>query len=147
MGYEPVFTVEIADWERDQATLRSIREAVFVVEQNVPADLEWDGVDQDCVHVIAYTNDRSAVGTGRLLRDGHIGRLAVLAPWRGRGAGSSLLLKLIAIARRHGIDSIALNAQTHALAFYKRFGFVAEGEEFDDAGIAHRQMLLKEAEK
>ena len=163
MGSEPVFTVEIADWERDQATLRSIREAVFVIEQNVPAELEWDGVDQDCLHVIAYTNDRSAmgtddrsdmgtgdrsaVGTGRLLGDGHIGRLAVLAPWRGRGAGSALLLKLIGIANTRGIGSVALNAQTHALAFYERFGFVAEGDDFDDAGIPHRRMLLKQSSK
>lgn len=128
-------------------TLRSIREAVFVVEQNVPADLEWDGVDRDCLHVIAYTYDRSAVGTGRLLDDGHIGRMAVLAPWRGRGAGSALLLKLIAIAKTRGIDSVALNAQTHALAFYERFGFVAEGDDFDDAGIPHRHMLLIESSK
>ncbi len=137
------FTVEIADWERDRATLRSIREAVFVKEQNVPTELEWDGIDADCVHVIAYAPDRSAVGTGRLLSDGHIGRLAVLAPWRGRGAGSSLLLKLIALAQASGMQSIALNAQTHALAFYERLGFVAEGEDFDDAGIPHRHMQLK----
>ena len=143
MGSDTGFSIEIADWDRDQETLRTIREAVFVVEQNVPVELEWDGVDQDCVHVIAYANDRSAVGTGRLLPDGHIGRLAVLAPWRGRGAGSSLLLKLVAIAKARGIGPIALNAQTHALAFYERFGFVAEGNDFDDAGIPHRHMLLK----
>lgn len=135
--------MEIANWDRDQAILRSIREAVFVVEQNVPVELEWDGVDQDCVHVIAYTQDRSPVGTGRLLRDGHIGRLAVLAPWRGQGAGSSLLLKLVAIATAGGTGPVALNSQTHALAFYERFGFVAEGEDFDDAGIPHRKMILK----
>ena len=143
MGSDTGFSIEIADWDRDQETLRSIREAVFVVEQNVPVELEWDGVDQDCVHVIAYANDRSAVGTGRLLPDGHIGRLAVLASWRGRGAGSSLLLKLVAIAKARGIGPIALNAQTHALVFYERFGFVAEGNDFDDAGIPHRHMLLK----
>jgi predicted GNAT family N-acyltransferase len=135
--------VEIANWDRDRAILRSIREAVFVVEQNVPVELEWDGVDQDCVHVIAYAQDRSPVGTGRLLRDGHIGRLAVLAPWRGQGAGSSLLLKLVAIATARGTCPVALNSQTHALAFYERFGFVAEGEDFDDAGIPHRKMILK----
>jgi predicted GNAT family N-acyltransferase len=146
MKSDTVFRVEVADWERDQATLRSIREAVFVVEQNVPAELEWDGVDQDCAHVIAYASDLSAVGTGRLLRDGHIGRLAVIAPWRGRGAGSSLLLKLISIAHARGIHSIALNAQTHALAFYERFGFIAEGDDFDEAGIPHRQMLLRKFE-
>lgn len=142
MGSDTDFTVEIADWDRDQATLRSIREAVFVVEQNVPVILEWDGADQDCVHVIAYTNDRSPVGTGRLLRDGHIGRLAVLAPWRGQGVGSSLLLKLVSIAKARGVNQVALNAQTHALAFYERFGFVVEGDEFNDAGIPHRHMLL-----
>ena len=147
MGSEPAFVVETADWERDQATLRSIRESVFVAEQNVPPELEWDGIDQNCLHVIAYTNDRSAVGTGRLLPDGHIGRLAVLAPWRGRGAGSALLLNLIAIANARGIISVALNAQTHALAFYQRFGFVAEGDDFDDAGIPHRHMLLKKTGK
>jgi predicted GNAT family N-acyltransferase len=137
------FAVENADWDRDQATLRSIREAVFVIEQNVPVELEWDGIDQACVHVIAYAQDRSPVGTGRLLRDGHIGRLAVLAPWRGQGAGSSLLQKLIAIATARGTGPVALNAQTHALAFYERFGFVAEGEEFDDAGIPHQPMVLR----
>ena len=142
MAVHTSFDVEIADWQRDQATLRYIREAVFVVEQKVPAELEWDGIDQDCVHAIAYAPDRSAVGTGRLLRDGHIGRLAVLSPWRGRGAGSALLSKLIAVALARGIDSIVLNAQTHALAFYERFGFVAEGDEFDDAGIPHRRMVL-----
>ena len=147
MGSKPAFAVEIADWERDQATLRAIREAVFVAEQNVPPELEWDGIDQDCLHVIAYTNDRTAVGTARLLGDGHIGRLAVLAPWRGNGAGSALLLKLIAIAKMRGINSVELNAQTHALAFYQRFGFVAEGSDFDDAGIPHRHMLLKESVK
>jgi len=140
------FDVEVADWERDQATLRSIREAVFVMEQHVPAELEWDGIDQDCVHVIAYAPDRSAVGTGRLLRDGHIGRLAVLSPWRRRGAGSALLSTLIAVARTRGIDCIVLNAQTHALAFYERFGFVAEGDDFDDAGIPHRRMVLNPAD-
>ncbi len=144
MGSDTRFTVEIADWDRDQATVRSIREAVFVVEQNVPVELEWDGVDQHCVHVIAYANERKAVGTGRLRRDGHIGRLAVLASWRGRGAGSSLLLKLVAIATARGTSPIALNAQTHAQAFYERFGFVAEGDEFNDAGIPHRHMQLKQ---
>lgn len=144
MGSDSDFTVEIANWERDHAILRSIREAVFVAEQNVPVELEWDGFDQDCVHVIAYSNDGTPVGTGRLRRDGHIGRMAVLARWRGRGAGSAMLLKLIAIAKADGIVPLALNAQTHALAFYERFGFVVEGGEFDDAGIPHRHMLLND---
>ena len=136
------FVVEIADWQRDVSALRAIRESVFVAEQQVPIELEWDGLDQDCVHAIAYTKDRSPIGTGRLLPDGHIGRLAVLAAWRSRGAGGALLSKLVAIARARGDKKVGLNAQTHAISFYEHFGFVAEGDEFDDAGIPHRHMSL-----
>lgn len=135
--------VETADWIRDQGILRSIRETVFVKEQNVPVDLEWDGLDPICTHVIAYVNGRTPVATGRLLPDGHIGRLAVLKPWRRRGIGSNILQSLIAIAKSRGIATCALNAQTHAIAFYECHGFVVEGEEFDDAGIPHRHMVLR----
>ena len=135
--------IEVADWEKDAQILRSIREAVFVAEQRVPMELEWDGLDPDCTHVIAYVEGDLPVATGRLLDDGHIGRLAVLRPWRGRGIGSQVLHTLMAIAESKGIGTCALNAQTHAVVFYERHGFVAEGEEFDDAGIAHRHMVLK----
>lgn len=142
MTSRPIFTVEIADWVRDAHLLRAIREAVFVIEQGVPMDLEWDGIDSDCTHVIAYTNDRAAIGTARLQKNGHIGRMAVLAGWRKQGVGSLLLQELIAVAQSRDLKSIELNAQTHALTFYQRFGFVAEGAEFHDAGIAHRHMRL-----
>jgi len=141
-GAQSGVTVRIADWGQDQAILRSIREQVFVVEQRVPVALEWDGLDPVCTHVIACAKDGSAVGTARLLKDGHIGRMAVLRPWRKRGVGSCMLVALIGIARQRGKLRCALNAQTHAIAFYERHGFVAEGEEFDDAGIAHRHMVL-----
>ena len=144
MRPDTTVSVEIADWERDQEILRSIREAVFVMEQNVPPDLEWDGLDPDCTHVIAYLSSHRAVATGRLLRDGHIGRMAVLRPWRGQGIGSRVLVALIECARARGVTTCALNAQTHALRFYERHGFVVEGSEFDDAGIAHRHMVLKQ---
>ncbi len=143
MKLQTAVTVKIADWVRDQALLRSIREVVFVAEQNVPVDLEWDGLDADCTHVIAYADNGQAVATGRLLPDGHIGRIAVLKPWRHQGIGSRVLESLIAIAQGRGITACALNAQTHAQAFYERHGFVAEGAEFDDAGIPHRHMVLK----
>ena len=135
--------VEIADWKRDQASLRAIREAVFVFEQHVPSALEWDGIDFSCTHVLAYVNGNKPVGTGRLLPDGHIGRMAVLRSWRGLGIGSRLLQKLIEIAAAMDMKDIVLNAQTHAVRFYERHGFVAEGSEFDDAGIAHRRMVLR----
>ncbi len=135
--------VKIADWEQDEAILRSIRERVFVLEQHVPVELEWDGLDPACIHVLAYVNDTVPVGTARLLADGHIGRMAVLRPWRRHGIGSRMLRTLIEVARQQGISGCALNAQTHALGFYERHGFVPEGDVFDDAGMPHRHMYLK----
>ncbi|MGD2139981.1 MAG: GNAT family N-acetyltransferase [Burkholderiales bacterium] len=135
--------MKTADWAGDQAALRAIREAVFVIEQKVPVQLEWDGLDAHCAHVLACA-DGKPVATGRLLQDGHIGRLAVLKPWRGRGIGSRVLRALIAIARQRGMEACVLNAQTQAIAFYERHGFVAEGSDFDDAGIAHRRMVLQD---
>ena len=134
------FTVRVAHWDRDLELLRAIRVAVFVVEQNVPEELEWDGIDPACVHVLAQDRTGTPIGCGRLLPDGHIGRMAVLSEWRGAGVGAAMLNRLIELARARGDREVLLNAQTHAVPFYARFGFVAEGPEFDEAGIAHRVM-------
>jgi predicted GNAT family N-acyltransferase len=134
------YHVRLADWSRDQPTLRQIRRAVFVDEQNVPEDLEWDGIDGDCRHVIAQNGAGQPIGCARLLPDGHIGRMAVLASGRGHGVGSLLLERMIALASELGHKRVVVNAQTHAVAFYERHGFVAFGPEFDDAGIPHRAM-------
>ena len=136
----PPFRVRRAGWSRDDTQLRQIRAAVFVVEQGVPLDLEWDGIDAECAHVLAYNDDNLAIGTGRLLPDGHIGRMAVLEPWRHRGVGSALLRELMAIAKERDMQEVVLNAQIQASAFYERHGFVAEGESFLDAGIPHLRM-------
>jgi predicted GNAT family N-acyltransferase len=136
------FAVRRADWRRDATVLGAIRRTVFVEEQRVPEALEWDGRDEHCQHVLAVARDGTPVGTGRLLPDGHIGRMAVLKAWRGRGVGGAMLAKLVAAARAAGHARAQLNAQTHALGFYARHGFVAEGPEFDDAGIPHRAMVL-----
>jgi len=132
--------VRLADWASDERSLRDIRQRVFMVEQGVSADLEWDGIDQDCRHALAQDGERRPIGCERLLPDGHIGRVAVLAEWRGRGVGDALLERMIALARELGHVRVLLNAQTHALAFYARHGFVAFGPEYDDAGIPHRAM-------
>jgi len=132
--------VRLADWASDERSLRDIRQRVFMVEQGVSADLEWDGIDQDCRHALAQDGERRPIGCARLLPDGHIGRVAVLAEWRGRGVGDALLERMIALARELGHVRVMLNAQTHALAFYARHGFVAFGPEYDDAGIPHRAM-------
>ncbi len=134
------FCVRAAIWPVDAALLREVRTQVFVVEQQVPEELEWDGVDGDCLHVLADDATGTPIGCGRLLPDGHIGRMAVLARWRGRGVGAALLVHLVERARARGDQRVLLNAQTHAMPFYARFGFTAFGEEFDEAGIAHRAM-------
>ncbi|MEP6941465.1 MAG: GNAT family N-acetyltransferase [Betaproteobacteria bacterium] len=134
------FRVRDADWERDMDALKDLRRAVFVVEQDVPEVLEWDGVDGDCRHAIAEDDTGRVIGCARLLVDGHIGRVAVLADWRGKGVGDALMRHMIALARSLGHHRVMLNAQTHALRFYERHGFAAVGDEYDDAGIAHRAM-------
>ncbi len=129
--------------EAQRDALLDIRFRVFVDEQGVPAELEHDAQDALALHLLARTRDGVAFATARMLDDGHIGRIAVLPAWRGRGVGSALLEALIDIAHRRGIPAVYLHAQCRAEAFYRRLGFVAEGGIFDDAGIAHRRMSLR----
>jgi len=138
MTAEP-FTVRLADWAHDEAALRTVRHAVFVVEQRIPEYLEWDEADPACRHALAESA-AGPIGCGRLLSDGHIGRMAVLREWRGLGVGDALLARLIDLAREVGHAKARLNAQTHALPFYARHGFVVVGDEYDEAGIPHRAM-------
>lgn len=133
-------TVRAADWRTDGAAIKAIRTHVFIDEQHVPADLEWDGLDATAFHVLAEDRAAGAVATGRLLSDGHIGRMAVERFFRGQGVGRAVLLRLISEAEARGIFKLALNAQTTAIGFYRRFGFNAVGEEFLDAGIPHFRM-------
>jgi predicted GNAT family N-acyltransferase len=139
MKASPNFSVRQADWNVDREILRELRAEVFIREQSVPVDLEWDEFDERSRHVVAIA-DGVPIGTGRLLPDGHIGRMAVLRQWRGQGVGSALLATLIETARKFGMSRVKLNAQIQALPFYLRHGFQADGEEFLDAGIAHRRM-------
>lgn len=136
------FSVRRVEWAVEAARLAQIRHTVFVVEQNVAHTEEWDGRDAASTHVIALDRDERAIGTGRLLPDGHIGRMAVLPSWRGRGVGSALLRELIALARERGHAETRLHAQTHALGFYRKHGYAALGDEFMEAGIPHYEMRL-----
>lgn len=137
------FGTRLADWTRDEAALRALRTTVFVEEQSVSEEEEWDGLDPDCVHAIAELPPEGIVGTGRLHPSGKIGRMAVLAEWRGLGIGAAILRDLLDEARKRGLESVYLHAQLPVLGFYARFGFVAEGPEFEEAGIAHRLMRLR----
>ena len=133
--------IELHDWERARAQASRIRLEVFVEEQRVPPEIEMDANDAVSVHALAY-DDGKAVGTGRLLPDGHIGRMAVLREHRARGVGGAILVRLIAEARRRGMREVALSAQTHALAFYRKHGFAPFGGVFMEAGIPHQEMRL-----
>ena len=141
------FKVSLARWPEDTDKLRQVRETVFIQEQKVPAELEWDGIDAECIHALALDQDGSPVGTGRLLRDGHIGRMAVLREWRSQGVGSRMMAVLMAEARRLHYPRLVLNAQVSAVPFYARFGFVTRGDEFEEAGIPHLEMVLQLTEK
>jgi predicted GNAT family N-acyltransferase len=134
------FRVEPADYKADFQDLRSVREPVFVVEQQVPLELEWDELDPKCRHVIARDDAHRPIGTGRLTPEHKIGRMAVLREWRGRGVGEALLLALVEQARELGLPEVSLNAQVDAVGFYEKFGFVPYGERFEEAGIQHQAM-------
>lgn len=133
--------ISTGDWEMLSAAASEIRRRVFIDEQNVPQEEEWDGLDPECQHFLALL-DGQPVGTARLLPDAHIGRVAVLKDARGTGIGVLLMQTAIEAARHAGHPQVALSAQVHALAFYERLGFVAHGEVFLDAGIPHREMAL-----
>nr|WP_295708540.1 GNAT family N-acetyltransferase [uncultured Halomonas sp.] len=133
--------ISSGDWETLGPAASEIRRKVFIDEQNVPQEEEWDGLDTECLHFLAML-DGQPVGTARLLPDAHIGRVAVLANARGTGIGVLLMQAAIEAARQAGHPQVVLSAQVHALAFYERLGFITHGEEFMDAGIPHREMTL-----
>ena len=134
-------TVTSGHWEILEEHASRIRRVVFIDEQQVAQEEEWDGRDTECLHFLATLNGEP-VGTARLLPDGHIGRVAVLSSARGTGIGYQLMEAVIKAAREAGHPHAALSAQLHALAFYERLGFVAHGDVFMDAGIPHREMTL-----
>ncbi len=126
-----------ATWQADRAELEFVRRQVFVVEQKIPESEEWDDADKNSSHVLALTEKRDVVGTGRIEPTGKIARLAVLADYRGQGVGTAILTRLIEEARQNGFSQVFLHAQTHALNFYKKFGFVSDEKIFSEGGIPH----------
>jgi predicted GNAT family N-acyltransferase len=137
------FTVSLVGWHDGEPLLKSVREAVFIREQGVPAELEWDGVDKGCRHALALSLRGEAIGSGRILANGHIGRIAVLPQWRKQKVGTAIMEALLDYARAHDYKQVDVDAQTHAMPFYRSFGFVEQGEEFMDAGLPHIKMFLK----
>jgi len=127
-------------WEQAQPVAGPLRFAIFVGEQNVPPGIELDEMDEKSLHAIAFDEAGKAVGTGRLLPEGRIGRMAVVREWRRRGVGAEILEALIAEAKRRGLAEVKLSAQLQAAEFYRSHGFVAEGKVYEEAGILHQAM-------
>jgi len=136
------FNVQKVTWQTHAAQLKAVREQVFIIEQQVPIDLEWDGLDETAQHLLALNTTGEAIGCARLLGDGSIGRMAVLKPWRGLGVGTALLNMAIAHYQQQGIKIITLSAQVHASPFYEKAGFKVCSEPYLDANILHVNMQL-----
>ncbi|WP_086826007.1 GNAT family N-acetyltransferase [Streptomyces sp. NRRL B-24572] len=147
------YTVREAVGTDDRDACFAVRRAVFVDEQGVPQEIEYDTYDETAVHVLAVRADGLPLGTGRLLHGadavgktgadasvGSLGRLAVSKAARGLGVGAALVRAIEDAARKRGLSAVDLHAQTHALGFYERLGYEAYGPEFPDADMPHRAM-------
>ena len=132
-------TIIVAFDEQHAPEIRSIRNNVFTIEQQINEDVDFDGQDNDAIHVLVCFQGRH-VGTGRMLADGHIGRLAVLKQFRGQGLGAKAVRALVKEAKSRGMDRVYLGSQTHAIGFYEKLGFSAYGGTYVEANIEHVHM-------
>jgi len=131
------------DWMTHKEALQAIRGAVFIEEQGVPKEIEWDGEDDVSHHFMAINEAGQRVGCGRLLPNGRIGRMAVLPEYRGQGIGRQILDAAVARASELGFRRVTLHAQLAVVDFYRKAGFLPEGNEFSEAGIQHQAMALE----
>ena len=142
------FNFHITDWHSHKSQLKPIREQVFIQEQGVPVELEWDNLDENALHVLAEAisdDEILAIGTARIIiknKHAHIGRMAVLPEWREQGIGAKILQLCIDECKKLGVKTITLNAQVYVLLFYQKAGFKISSDEFMDAGIPHKKMTL-----
>lgn len=138
----PSTIITTTHWQQSRQIICPIREQVFIREQAVPPELEWDSDDARALHILAQNAQLDYVATARLLPDGYIGRMAVLKPWRKQGFGTAMLNKLLQLCLQRNVTPV-LNAQTHAIEFYQKAGFEISGNEFMDAGIPHYKMIYQ----
>ena len=128
-------------WREAKNELRAIRTPVFIEEQGVAPDFEWDELDASAVHLLAMQNNQP-IACLRIIDFHKIGRMAVLKDWRGMGLGSALLLEAVAVCKNYGSKSIHISAQTHAIEFYRKAGFEVTSVEYCDVHILHVDMQL-----
>lgn len=129
-------------WHEAENYLRAVRTPVFIVEQFVTPEFEWDELDKSALHLLAML-DNEAIACLRMIDYHKIGRMAVLKEWRGMGLGAALLLEAVKICQVHGSKQIYLSAQTHAIGFYLRCGFKVTSEVYQDVHIPHVDMQLE----
>lgn len=136
-------TVVQTNWQLDEGVIKSVRMPVFVQEQQVPYEIDFDSNDANAVHWLAFSDDNIPVGTARLLKDGHFGRMAVIKMYRNQGIGRSIIQTAMDYASSVGMESIYLNSQLQAKTFYEGLGFKEYGDVFLEANIEHVSMSKK----
>lgn len=134
------YQLRVVRWQDEKQSLTVVRREVFIEEQHVPEELEWDEFDSISQHVLVTDRKDKPIATGRIKPDGHIGRMAVLKEWRNKGIGHTILKSLISCAQAQGLERVYLHAQVSAIPFYQKLGFELYSEVFMDAGIPHRSM-------
>jgi len=139
---EKHLVIRLADWGKNKTALSTIRRQVFIEEQNVPEDMEWDEFDASASHFLVLRNNQ-AIACARLKTDGQIGRMAVLPEHRSKGIGKQLLQFVLQEAVAQNLNTVYLHAQVSARAFYEKHGFNARGDIFYEANIPHQEMLKK----
>lgn len=127
--------------EANKESIRLVREQVFIQEQQIDPEIEFDGLDTQAVHVLVVDGEQP-LGTGRILANGHIGRIAIIQVARGQGLGVKVVRALVEYAKQQGYPKVDLGAQTHAVDFYRKLGFTPYGDEFMEANIPHQAMEM-----
>ena len=136
-----MFSVKQGSWDQLQQDAKLIRELVFISEQNIPEQDEWDDQDVISQHFVVYDRNQP-IATARLLVNNSVGRVAVLKTYRGQGIGRLIMLEIIAYAQAQKRPSLQLSSQVHAISFYEKLGFSIQGDEYDECGIPHIEMVM-----
>ena len=136
-----MFRVQSGHWDKLEQDAKFIRKQVFIIEQNIPEEEEWDDQDMISDHFVVYDQDQP-IATARLLQNNSVGRVAVLKAYRGQGIGRMIMLEVIRQAHQQDRKFLHLSSQVHAISFYEKLGFSIQGDAYDECGIPHIKMQL-----
>lgn len=136
-----MFRVQSGHWDKLEQDAKFIRKQVFIIEQNIPEEEEWDDQDMISDHFVVYDQDQP-IATARLLQNNSVGRVAVLKSYRGQGIGRMIMLEIIRQAHQQDRKFLQLSSQVHAISFYEKLGFSIQGDAYDECGIPHIKMQL-----